>query len=185
MVFSAPKLNKYHINIICVPYILLELLLLCVNHCDLCHQKIPSVPINTPRRGQITRPQPPLPLPPPPALVKYIVGSDNAPLQSAILFSGLHGTHPCIAASSPSLVNVDVMCINSNITSNNFFSSFNNIDPSHMMLVDFCMLCCQGCGPIAAAYDGGGQHGPSSLITFCLAFYLGHKPQVRQAQVRP
>ena len=64
------------------------------------------------------------------------------------------------------------------------FSSFNDIDPSHMMLVDCCMLCCQGCGPIAAPYDGGsGRHGPSSLITFYLAFYLGHKSHVCQAQV--
>ena len=27
---------------------------------------------------------------------------------------------------------------------------FNDVDPSHMMLVDCCMLCCRGCGSIAA-----------------------------------
>jgi hypothetical protein len=30
------------------------------------------------------------------------------------------------------------------------FSSFNDIDMSHIMLVDCCMLCCRECGPIAA-----------------------------------
>jgi hypothetical protein len=33
---------------------------------------------------------------------------------------------------------------------NTFFSSFNNVDLSHIMLVDCCMLCCRECGPIAA-----------------------------------
>jgi hypothetical protein len=31
-----------------------------------------------------------------------------------------------------------------------FFSSFNDVDPSHMMLVDCCVLCCRVCGPIVA-----------------------------------
>ncbi len=30
------------------------------------------------------------------------------------------------------------------------FSSFNDIDMSHIMLVDCCMLCCRECGPIVA-----------------------------------
>ena len=30
------------------------------------------------------------------------------------------------------------------------FSSFNGVDLSHIMLVDWCMLCCWECGPIAA-----------------------------------
>ncbi len=30
------------------------------------------------------------------------------------------------------------------------FSSFNDVDLSHIMLVDCCMLCCRECGPIAA-----------------------------------
>ena len=29
-------------------------------------------------------------------------------------------------------------------------SSFNDVDPLHMMLVDCCVLCCRGFGPIAA-----------------------------------
>ncbi len=33
---------------------------------------------------------------------------------------------------------------------NTFFSSFNNVDLLHIMLVDCCMLCCRECGPIAA-----------------------------------
>ncbi len=49
------------------------------------------------------------------------------------------------------IVVVDVACININITSNKYiFSSFNDVDLSHIMLVDCCMLCCQECGPIAA-----------------------------------
>ena len=36
------------------------------------------------------------------------------------------------------------------IVINIFFSSFNDVDPSHMMLVDCCVLCCRECGPIAA-----------------------------------
>ncbi len=35
---------------------------------------------------------------------------------------------------------------------NTVFSSFNNVDLSHIMLVDCCMLCCQECGPIAAVW---------------------------------
>ncbi len=74
------------------------------------------------------------------------------PLESAISSRGLHGAHRRIAASLSSLVEVNTTCINSNITSNIFFSSFNNVDPSHMimMLVDCCVLCCRGGGPIAA-----------------------------------
>jgi hypothetical protein len=33
---------------------------------------------------------------------------------------------------------------------NIIFSSFNNVYPSQILLVDCCVLCCWGCGPIAA-----------------------------------
>ncbi len=33
---------------------------------------------------------------------------------------------------------------------NTFFSSFSDVDLSHVMIVDCCMLCCRECGPIAA-----------------------------------
>ncbi len=33
---------------------------------------------------------------------------------------------------------------------NTFFSSFNDVDLLHIMLVDCCMHCCRKCGPIAA-----------------------------------
>ena len=33
---------------------------------------------------------------------------------------------------------------------NTFFSCFNNVDLSHIMLVDCCMLCFWECSPIAA-----------------------------------
>ena len=58
--------------------------------------------------------------PPPPTLVEYIVGSNNVPLELAILFSGLQGAHHRVAASLSLLVDVNAMCINSNITSNIF-----------------------------------------------------------------
>ena len=32
---------------------------------------------------------------------------------------------------------------------NTFFSSFNDLDLPHSMLVDCCMICCRECGPIA------------------------------------
>ncbi len=32
---------------------------------------------------------------------------------------------------------------------NTFFSSFNDVDLPHSMLVDCCMICCRECGPIA------------------------------------
>ena len=32
---------------------------------------------------------------------------------------------------------------------NTFFSSFNDVDLPHSMLVDCCIICCQECGPIA------------------------------------
>jgi hypothetical protein len=92
----------------------------------------------------------PSPPPPPPALVDNIVGSDTHALESAVSSSGLHGAHRCVAASLSLLVVIDATCINSHITSNKKKTSFNNVDLSYMMLVDCCVLCCRGCGPIAA-----------------------------------
>ncbi len=91
------------------------------------------------------------PSPPPSALVDDIVGIGNVPLPPAISSSRLHGAHHHVTALSSLHVVIDTTCINSHITSNNyFFSSSNDVDPLHMMLVDCCMLCCRGCGPIAA-----------------------------------
>jgi hypothetical protein len=102
-------------------------------------------------RGRITHLQPPAPSPPPSALVDDIVGSGNLPLPPAISSSGLQGAHHHVTASSLLHVVIDTTCINSHITSNKyFFPSFNDVDPSHMMLVDCCVLCCRGGGPIAA-----------------------------------
>ncbi len=113
--------------------------------------KNPVSPSTPPDADKLLVRNPLPPSPPPPALVKYIVGSNNVPLELVISSSGLHGAHRRVAASSSSLVNVDATCINSNITSNKyFFPSFKDLDPPHMMLVDCCMLCCQGCGPIVA-----------------------------------
>ena len=57
------------------------------------------------------------------------------PSELAISSSGLHGAHHRVAALSSLLVDVDPTCINSNITSNKYiFSSFNIVDPLHMML---------------------------------------------------
>jgi hypothetical protein len=67
------------------------------------------------------------------------------------------------------------------------FSSFNDIDLLHIMLVDCCMLCCRECGPIEAVW----QRRPPwwSKWTACLPIlpsflsrYTHHKsakPQVR------
>ncbi len=91
------------------------------------------------------------PPPPPPALVDNIVVSGTHALESAISSSRLHGAHHHVTASSLLHVIIDTMCINSRITSNKyFFSSFNDVDPLHLMLVDCCVLCCRGCGPTAA-----------------------------------
>ncbi len=60
------------------------------------------------------------PPPPQPALVDIAVSGTHA-LESAILSSGLQGAHHHVAALSSSLVVVNVTCINSHITSNNFF----------------------------------------------------------------
>ncbi len=86
------------------------------------------------------------------------------------------------------IVVVDATCNNSHINSNKyFFSSFNDVDLSHIMLVDCCMLCCRECGPIAAVWR---QCPPwwSNWIAFLpilpsfLSRYTRHKsakPQVR------
>ena len=50
-----------------------------------------------------------------------------------------------------------------------------------MMLVDCCVLCYRWYGPITVAAAMVHQ----SPIVFYLAFYLGHKLQVRQTQVPP
>jgi hypothetical protein len=105
-------------------------------------------------RGWITRPHPPPPSPPSPALVNNILVSGTHALESAISSSGLHSAHHHVTASSLLHVILNAMCINSHITSNKyFFSSFNDVDPSHMMLVDCCVLCCRGCGPTAAVWS--------------------------------
>ena len=66
-------------------------------------------------RNNITHLQhpPPLPSPPPAALVEYIVGSIPAASELAISSSGLHGAHRRVAASSSLLVDVDATFINS------------------------------------------------------------------------
>jgi hypothetical protein len=45
---------------------------------------------------------------------------------------------------------VDTLLILILLVINTFFSSFNDVDLLHIMLVDCCMLCCRECGPIAA-----------------------------------
>ncbi len=55
--------------------------------------------------------------------------------------------HCCTFLSTQCAIIVILLVINI------FFSSFNDVDPSHMMLVDCCMLCCRRCGPIAAVWQ--------------------------------
>jgi hypothetical protein len=52
--------------------------------------------------------------------------------------------HQCIVVIKGCAIIVILIVINI------FVSSFNDADPSHIMLVDCCMLCCQECGPITA-----------------------------------
>ncbi len=52
------------------------------------------------------------------------------------------------------------------IVINTFFFSFNDADPSHIMLVDCWMLCCRECGPITAIW----WRRPRWLI-YSIAFY--------------
>jgi hypothetical protein len=53
-----------------------------------------------------------------------------------------------IVVASSSLTGHEIIAIL--IVINIFFSSFNDVDLLHIILVDCCMLCCQECGPIAA-----------------------------------
>ncbi len=52
------------------------------------------------------------------------------------------------------------------IVINIFYSSFNDADPLHIMLVDCWMLCCRECGPIMAVW----QRRPPWLI-YSIAFH--------------
>ena len=54
--------------------------------------------------------------------------------------------HRCTLSSTQCAIIVILIVINI------FFSSFNNADLSHIMLVDCWMLCCQECGPIMAVW---------------------------------
>ncbi len=114
--------------------------------------------------------------------------ADAVPLPASNLSGGLNGAHLHIAALLSLHVVIDTMCIYSHITSNKyFFSSFNNVDPSHMMLIDCYVLCCQECGPIAAVWR---WRPPWSinLIAFYLAFlsrYTRHSSANAKSNQKP
>jgi hypothetical protein len=68
---------------------------------------------------------------------------------------GPNGAHRFIVVASSTHIVVAATRIKGHINSNKniFFSSFNDADPSHIMLVDCCMLSCRECGPIAAVWQ--------------------------------
>ena len=114
----------------------------------------PCGPVDTLGRGQITPLQPPPPLPPPPPCQP----SSNISLGATTChrnrrYRPVGCTAPIVALlyrrrrSSTSTRRALLVIL---LVINIFFSSFNDVDPSHMMLVDCCVLCCRGCGPIVA-----------------------------------
>jgi hypothetical protein len=83
------------------------------------------------------------------------------------LSGGLSGAHRFVDVASFLHAVVETTCNSSHINSNKyFFSSFNDADPSHTMLVDCCMLYCQECGPMSAVGTT-----PSPWSISLIAFY--------------
>ncbi len=84
---------------------------------------------------------------------------------------------------------INAMCNYSHVNCNKyFFSSFNNVDLSHIMLVDYCMICCRECGPIAAVWQWllpwwSNWIAFSPILPSCLSRYTCHKSA--QPKVRP
>jgi hypothetical protein len=114
-----------------------------------------------------TSPSHPPPLSPLPPLDANTHVGIHLASASSNLSGELNGAHCSIVASSSLPVVVNALCNNSHINSNKyFFSSFNNADPSHILLVDCWMLCCRECGPITAVW----RLWPPWLI-YSIAFY--------------
>jgi len=80
---------------------------------------------------------------------------------------GLSGAHRFVDVASFLHAVVETMCNSSHINSNKFFfSSFNDANPSHTMLVDCCILYCRECGPMLAV---GTTPFPWSIVS--ISFY--------------
>ena len=78
---------------------------------------------------------------------KHCKGRDNSRDASK---AALQGRRQRKGSDCPCIVVVDASYNNINIPSHTFFSSLNDVDLSHSMLVDCCMICCWGCDHIAA-----------------------------------
>ena len=113
--------------------------------------KKPSDPNSTMSSVRNTPPTLPPGAPPLPPLIANTYAANNAVLVTSNPSGGLSGTHRFVVAALSLHFVVNATCNGSHLNSNKYnFSSFNNADPSHIMLVDCCMLNCRECGPIAA-----------------------------------
>jgi len=76
---------------------------------------------------------------------------DNGAMVAAVIatpdtMGGNDGREVIVLALSSSMWRALIVI---SLVMNTFFSSFNDVDLSHSMLVDCCMICCRKCGPIA------------------------------------
>jgi hypothetical protein len=147
-----------------VPYFLEKLL--CVQACISCHRiknRDPNCMMMLSKNTSPVCPPGAPPLAPLDANTHAGVHLASATSNSS---GGLSGAHRFVVIASSSHVVIDTTYKSSHINSNKyFFSSFNDADPSHIMLVDCCMFYCRECGPISAV----GMTPPPwsiSLITF-------------------
>ena len=117
IVFPTPELVCSNIYMVGVPCFFAEILR--VQARTSCRRKKPSAPMTPLGWRKITRPQPPLPAPPPPALFGNIVGSGNVASATSNSSSGPSGAHRFVVDASSSHIVDDATRNNSHINSNN------------------------------------------------------------------
>jgi hypothetical protein len=142
IVFPAPKLVLQHILMTCVPYFFTKqqaintsLTCVCKEHRD-PNCTTSMVPVSPSWRS-------PRHHPPPPLEANTHV-ADAVPLPATNSSGGPNGAYSFIVVSLLTHIAVTATRTNGHINSNKY------ADPSHIMLVDCCMLYCRECGPIAA-----------------------------------
>ena len=147
--FPAPELVYTDIYMVGVPYFLEEIL--SVEPPTSRRQKKHGDPNSTMSSTRNTSPTLPPDAPPLAPLDANTYAAGTAVSATSNSSGGPNGAHRFVVVASSSHFIVDATCYGSHLNSNKyFFSSFNNADPSHIMLVDCCMLYCRECGPIAA-----------------------------------
>ncbi len=149
IVYPEPKLVLQHILMTCVPYFFTKQQAINTSPSCVCEEhRDPNcttsmVPVSPSRRSPRRHPLP--------TLEANTHAADVVPSLALNSFGGPKGAHRFIVVASSTHIIVIATCINGHINSNTYiFSSFNNADPSHIMLVDCFMLYCRECGPIAA-----------------------------------